>query len=111
MGITAQRGTLGGVQVQCHISHVLTPKTSFGLLLHNIISGETPVTETGQDQVITYFMSFYLFTSTSATEIWDVLCGGGLVYFNFDICSLDMLGVGCVLVGEFGHLMYPTQKA
>lgn len=61
------------------------PKISSGLLLYNIFSGQTLATETGQDQAVIYFMAFHLFSSTFVTEIWDVLCGGGLVCFNFDI--------------------------
>ena len=80
MGITAQKA-LGGVQIQCRISHVLTPKTSF-CLLYNTISDETLATETGQDQASISFISFYLFISNFATEIWDVLCEDGMFFLT-----------------------------
>lgn len=72
---------LGGVQVH------LLPMTPFVLLLYNIISGGILRTKNGQYQADICFMFFiylYLyFYFYFFPDIWNVLCGSGLVCFRF----------------------------
>lgn len=50
------------------------------------------------DRYFHLFISF-IFIFIFLTEIWDVLCGGGLVYFHFQIlsASLETFWIGCVV--------------